>query len=903
MKTRIDLVVRMKVTRGAAARVLLSLACVLLAAPRIRTGGQTTAPPYKDHTLPIEKRVDDLVSRMTLEEKVSQMMNGAAAVERLGVPEYEWWNEALHGVARAGIATVFPQAIGLAATWNPELIHEVADATSTEARAKHHEFVRRGERGRYKGLTFWSPNINIFRDPRWGRGQETFGEDPYLTSRIGVAFVRGLQGDDPKYLKVAATAKHYAVHSGPEPERHSFDAKADERDMRETYLPAFRALVVEGRAEGVMCAYNRTNGEPACANRKLYDILRREWSFGGHVVSDCAAIEDIHKHHRFTKTEAEASALAVKTGTDLTCGREYRSLVQAVKDGLISEAEIDVSLKRLLRTRFRLGMFDPPEMVKYAGIPYSANDSAAHRALSLKAARESVVLLKNENRALPLSKEIKTLAVIGPNADAPDVLLGNYNGQPSKSVTPLEGIRAKVSPATKVLYSAGMYQTGTLVEPVAASALATGGADSRPGLKGEYFNDSELKGEPVLVRTDAQVNFNWSSISPEPRVKEDNFAVRWTGKLTPPESGKYLLGFIGNGGARLVIDGQTIVEDFANRRTRTLTKEVELEGGRRYDVRVEYRENANHYASARLVWAPPSAARLLREDALSKAREADAVVMVMGLNPSVEGEEMDVRAEGFRGGDRTDIGLPKPQEELIKAVHALGKPVVLVLLGGSALAVNWADENVPAVVEAWYPGQEGGTALADVLFGDYNPAGRLPVTFYKSVAQLPPFEEYGMAGRTYRYFKGEPLYPFGHGLSYTRFKYDKLKLGAGRVKAGDGLRLSVDVQNVGDRAGDEVVQLYLTDVAASAPVPTRSLAGLARVRLKPGERRSISFSLAPAQMSVIDDKGRRVVEPGEFLVSVGGKQPGFEGRADAPTTGVVTGRFVVNGKTTEIPEQ
>ncbi|HEX6623261.1 MAG TPA: glycoside hydrolase family 3 C-terminal domain-containing protein, partial [Pyrinomonadaceae bacterium] len=817
MKARTNPVACSKVARRVAARALLSLVCVLLAAPPIRTGAQTSAPPYKDPSLPIEKRVDDLVSRMTLEEKISQMMNGAAAIERLGVPEYEWWNEALHGVARAGIATVFPQAIGLAATWHPELIREVADATSTEARAKHHEFVRRGERGRYKGLTFWSPNINIFRDPRWGRGQETFGEDPYLTARIGVAFVRGLQGDDPKYLKVAATAKHFAVHSGPEPERHSFDAKADERDMRETYLPAFRALIVEGRAEGVMCAYNRTNGEPACANKKLYDILRREWSFGGHVVSDCAAIEDIHKHHRFTKTEAEASAVAVRAGTDLTCGREYRSLGQAVKDGLITEAEIDVALKRLMRTRFRLGMFDPPEMVEYAGTPYSANDSAAHRALSLRAARESVVLLKNENRTLPLSKEIRTIAVIGPNADAPDVLLGNYNGQPSKSVTPLQGIGAKVSSAMKVLYSLGVYPTGALVVPVAPSAL-TGGDGARPaGLKGEYFDNKEWKGEPALVRTDADVNFNWGSISPAPRIKDDNFSVRWTGTLTAPESGKYLLGFAGNGGARLVLDGKTVVEDFANRRTRTLTKEVELEAGRRYDVRVEYQENANHYASARLLWAPPSGGRMLREDALAKAREADAVVMVMGINPAVEGEEMDVKAEGFRGGDRTDISLPKPQEELIREVHALGKPVVLVLMGGSALAVNWADEHVPAIVEAWYPGQEGGTALADVLFGDYNPAGRLPVTFYKSVAQLPPFEEYGMAGRTYRYFKGEPLYPFGHGLSYTRFKYDKLKLGASRVKAGDGLRLSVDVQNVGDRAGDEVVQLYLTDVAASVP--------------------------------------------------------------------------------------
>jgi beta-glucosidase len=889
--------------RRSVALLCASLAAVsgLVQAPAARSQG--AVPDYRNPMLPFERRVDDLLGRLTLEEKISQMMNAAAAIERLGIPEYEWWNEGLHGVARAGVATVFPQAIGLAATWDTELIRSVADVVSTEARAKHHEFARRGERGRYRGLTFWSPNINIFRDPRWGRGQETYGEDPHLTARLGVAFVRGLQGDDPKYLKVVATPKHYAVHSGPEPERHGFDAVASERDLRETYLPAFRATIVEGRAEGVMCAYNRTNGEPACASRRLFDILRREWAFGGHVVSDCGAIEDIWKHHRFVGTEAEASAVAVKAGTDLTCGREYSSLIQAIKDGLITEAEIDSALRRLLLTRFRLGMFDPPAMVEYARIPFSANDSPAHRALSLKAARESIVLLKNERDTLPLRKNVKTIAVIGPNADAPDVLLGNYHGQPSKSVTPLAGIREKVSPATKVLYSAGLYSTGSLVEPAAASALNSGDAAPSTGLRGEYFANREWKGEPLVVRTDAQVNFNWGSLAPAPQVPADNFSVRWTGKLVAPESGKYLLGFAGNGGARLLLDGKAIVEDLDNRWTRTVTKEIELERGRQYDVLVEYRENANHYASAKLVWRPPSGERLLREDAIGKAREADVVVMVMGINPSVEGEEMDVRVEGFRGGDRTDIALPRPQEELLREVHALGKPVVLVLLGGSALAVNWADEHIGAIVKAWYPGQEGGTALAEVLFGDYNPAGRLPVTVYKSVAQLPPFDDYRMEGRTYRYFRGEPLYPFGHGLSYTRFKYDNLKLSARRVRAGEGVTVSADVQNVGARAGEEVVQLYVTDVAASVPVPLRSLAGFKRISLKPGERRVVSFTLAPAQLSVIDERGRRVVEPGEFIVSVGGKQPGLTGRADTRTTGMVTGQFTVAGQAAEIPER
>jgi beta-glucosidase len=867
-----------------------------------RASGQEQSPPYKDPSLSIEKRVDDLVSRMTLEEKVSQMMNAAAAIERLGIPAYDWWNEGLHGVARAGYATVFPQAIGLAATWNEDLIRRVADVTSTEARAKHHEFARQGERGRYKGLTFWSPNINIFRDPRWGRGQETFGEDPYLTSRLGVAFVKGLQGDHPRYLKVVSTPKHYAVHSGPEPERHSFDALASKGDIEATYLPAFRAVVEEGKAEGIMCAYNRTNGEPCCASQTLYDILRKEWGFKGHVVSDCGAIDDIYKFHRFAKTEAEASAISVKAGTDLSCGSEYRSLVQAVKDKLISEAEIDVSVKRLMTTRFRLGMFDPPETVPYAQIPHSVNTSPAHRELSLRAARESIVLLKNENDTLPLKKDIKTIAVIGPNADADTVLFGNYNGQPTRSVTPLAGIKAKVPPATKVLYALGSTLTGEVGAPVPAAALS--------GFKGEYFNNKELQGEPVLVRTDEQINFDWSRGRPAPQINEDNFSVRWTGKFTPPESGAYQLGAMADDGVRLYLDGQLLVDAWGGNQPsqiRTVMKEVSLEAGRAYDVRVEYYEDIRG-AIAKFMWSFPRFTERITEEAVSMAKQADAVVMVMGISPALEGEEMTVKVEGFRGGDRTDLSLPKQQEGLIKAVQATGKPVVLVLLNGSALAFNWADENVPAIVEAWYPGEEGGTAIADVIFGDYNPGGRLPVTFYKSVDQLPPFEDYGMKGRTYRYFKGDPLYPFGFGLSYTRFRYENLKLSAQRIKAGDEIKVSVDVVNAGSRAGDEVVQLYLSDTTVSGPIPMtdfaiapiRSLAGVKRVFLEPGQKQKVSFTLAPAQMVTIYNSGRTTLEPGDFIISVGGKQPGFMGRADAKTTGVVTGRFTVTGRFLEI---
>jgi beta-glucosidase len=542
-----------------------------------------------------------------------------------------------------------------------------------------------------------------------------------------------------------------------------------------------------------------------------------------------------------------------------------------------------------MKARFQLGMFDPPEMVPYSKISMSENASPAHRELSLKASRESIVLLKNQNNALPLRKDLKTIAVIGPLADNLGVLLGNYNGQPTRYVTPLAGIQAKVGSTTRVLYSPALYAPGVVVEPVPSSMLSSNG----PGLRAEYFNNRELKGEPSLVRTDAQVNFDWGARSPGQGIGEDNFSVRWTGKLQAPESGKYTIGIAGNGGMRLVVDGQTVVEELTNRRTRSVNKEISFEAGRSYDIRLEYFENANQYAAAKLNWAPPGGDKSLKEDALKKSREADAVVMVMGITPSVEGEEMDVKVEGFRGGDRTDITLPKPQEDLIREVQALGKPVVLVLVGGSALAVNWANDNVPAILDAWYPGEEGGTAIADVLFGDYNPAGRLPVTFYKSISQLPAFTDYSMQGRTYRYFKDAPLYPFGFGLSYSNFKYSGLKFSSKQISSGENLTVTVDVTNSGKRAGDEVVQMYITDLVAKYPVPIRSLAGIKRVALKAGERQTVTFTLKPDQMSVVDDNGKRLIEPGEFLISVGGKQPGFTGSADASTTEVVMGRFMV----------
>jgi beta-glucosidase len=853
---------------------------------------------YLNPALPREERVNDLISRMTLEEKVSQMMNAAPAIPRLGIPQYDWWNEALHGVAFSGVATVFPQSIGLGATFDPQLVNRVGTVISDEARAKYHEAQRRGNYNRFYGLTFWSPNINIFRDPRWGRGQETYGEDPYLTSRLGVAFVNGLQGDDPKYLKVVSTPKHYAVHSGPEPERHRFDAAATERDLRETYLPAFRATVLEARAASVMCAYNRMNGEPACANTHLLgDTLRGEWGFNGYVVSDCGAIDDIYKRHNFSKTAEEASALAVKRGTDLECGDSYKALVNAVKQGLISEAEIDRALKRLFDARFRLGMFDPPELVPYAKIPFSANDSSEHRQLALDAARESIVLLKNENNTLPLRKDLKSIAVIGPNADEVQVLLGNYNGQPSRATTPLAGIRQRVSPQTKILYAVGTTLTEVSAVPVPASFLR--GPQGESGLKAEYFSNKELKGAPVLTRVDREVDFDWGMMNPVPGVPADDFSARWTGKLVPAMTGKYRFGAIADDGVRVYLDGKLIAEDWTEHAPATVTGEVTLEAGKSYDIKMEYFESKIG-AVARLVWQPPV---VKVEDpyaeAIRVAKQADTVVLVLGLSPRLEGEEMNVREPGFLGGDRTEIKLPARQQGLLEAVAATGKPVVLVLLSGSALAVSWANEHVPAIVQAWYPGEEGGTAIAETLFGDYNPAGRLPVTFYKSVDQLPAFDNYAMDGRTYRFFKGEPLYPFGHGLSYTRFKYSRLTISS-RVAPTENVLVSAEVENSGMREGDEVVQLYVTDLDASVRVPIRSLAGVERVHLKPGERRVIRFTIEPRQLAVITNDGRTVVEPGDFKITIGGKQPGFTGTADAITTSFIEGRFSVTGPAREL---
>ena len=824
----------------------------------------------------VEERVEDLVSGMTLEEKISQMVHDAPAIERLGIPAYGWWNECLHGVARAGIATVFPQAIGLAATWDVPLMAGVAEAISDEARAKHHEFLRRGVRQLYTGLTFWSPNVNIFRDPRWGRGQETYGEDPHLAAAMGVTFVRGLQGDDADVLKTVATPKHFAAHSGPESDRHHFDALVSERDLRETYLPAFEACVKDGKAVSVMGAYNRLNGEACCASPTLLQkILRDEWGFEGYVASDCWAINDIFGGHGLVGTPAEASALAVKMGCDLECGCAYPALLEAVEQGLIDEAVIDRAVARLFAARFRLGMFDSPGQTRYGQIPFEVNDSPAHRELALRAARESIVLLKNEpapgwhghRPLLPLPKDLKSIAVIGPDADDLAVLLGNYCGTPSAAVTPLEGIRRKVAPRAAVYCAQGceLAPGVPLLQVVPSACLRPTGGHTGHGLAVIYFRDRHFS-EAAFERVDPLVDFMWRDASPLGGYGTEPFAATWTGVLIPPVSGTYHLGARASSGFSLWLDGRELL-DFAthDHETFTRTATVELQAGRLYDVRLDY-INAGRDPKVQLLWAVPGQDHAAA--ALEAAQKAEVVVMVMGLSPSVEGEEMPVHVEGFAGGDRTDIGLPATQEALLRQIHATGKPVVLVLMGGSALAIDWAQAHVPAILCTWYPGEEGGTAVADVLFGDYNPGGRLPVTFYRSVEQLPPFDDYNMAGRTYRYMTEEPLYPFGFGQSYTTFEYSDLRISPPRMGPGGAVQVAVDVANVGEVAGDEVVQLYISHKGSAVSRPVKELKGFGRISLAAGERRTVTFILPATQLRYWGGDGW-VLEPGTVMVQVG----------------------------------
>ncbi len=893
----------MKVEKIMLRMKLAALVLALCLFGGLRVHAQTSAPadaPYKNSALPIDVRVDDLVARMTLEEKASQLVNQARAIPRLNVAEYDYWSEGLHGVAAAGVATVFPQAIALGATWDAPLLHDVAIVIGTEARAKHHEAVRQGRHNIFEGLTFWSPNINIFRDPRWGRGQETYGEDPFLTGRMGVAFVTGLQGDNPKYLRVVSTPKHFAVHSGPESTRHKADVKVSKHDEEDTYLPAFRATIVDGHAASTMCAYNSINGQPACASDfLLQDTLRGAWRFNGFVVSDCGAVVDIWSGHAFTKTKQEAAAISLKKGMDNECvdfthkvpdNSDYVKYLDAVKQGFLTEKEIDIALRRLFRARFLLGMFDPPEMVPYAQIPYSENDSEVHRLLSLKTSRETMVLLKNDG-ILPLTTAPKTIAVVGPLADNKRVLEGNYNGTPSRATSALEGIKKQFA-TSAVTFTPG---TRFLRDPQPVPASLFTSPDGKPGLHGEYFKNKELTGPPAVTRTDMSIDFNFIR-QPIPGFSSgafsaDNFSARWTGFMTPTESGTYQLGLRADDGFRLWLDGKMIAEDWTTHGVSTKMADVKLEKGHKYAIKVEYFQGEGD-AIAQMVWNNELAAKPL-DDAVTAAKKADVVIAVVGITSDLEGEEMSVQIEGFMGGDRTSLDLPREEEQLLEAVKATGKPLIVVLMNGSALSVNWADKNANAILEAWYSGEEGGTAIADTLSGVNNPSGRLPLTFYTGVSELPPFDDYSMNNRTYRYFTGKPLYPFGHGLSFSKFEYSNLKLSASQLQAGDSLRVDADVKNSSQREGDEVVQVYL-NFPKVAGAPLRALRGFTRVHIAAGETAHVRLNLNKRDLSLVDEAGNRIVAPGSYTLSVGGGQPG----TSAPTAEAA---FTINGKL-DLPE-
>ena len=861
--------------------------------------------PYLDPSLPAEQRAADLVGRMTLEEKVSEMMNSSAAIPRLGVPAYNWWNEGLHGVARAGYATMFPQAIGMAATWDGPLLKDIGTVISTEARAKNNEALRHNNRSIYYGLTFWSPNINIFRDPRWGRGQETYGEDPYLTAQMGVNFVEGLQGDNPRYYRAIATPKHFAVHSGPESERHRFNVDPSPHDLWDTYLAAFRATIVDAKADSTMCAYNAIYGQPACGSDLLMQtVLRGYWNFQGYVTSDCDAVADFWQPnaHRTSPDSAHASADALLHGTDTDCGDNYKTLADAVHEGLISEAEIDVSLRRLFVARMKLGMFDPPAMVPYTRIPFSEVNSPAHQALALKAADEAMVLLKNDG-TLPLqAAKYKTIAVIGPNAASVAALEGNYNGTPRNLEMPVDAVSAAF-PQARVIYEQGSPYVEGADAPAPRTLFRPAAGAKAEGLKAEYFAGDDFQGVPVISRIDPQIDFDWTSASPLPGNSREGFSVRWSGVMVPPASGKYdftlqmercrLCG--GKDHVTVKVDGKEVAGitnaspamghgfSHLNGPSGAVAEThpdgppqftLDFSDGRAKTIEIEMtRSSGMMGAGLALDWHPPAGVLLKR--AVDAARKADVVVAMVGLSPRLEGEEMPIHLEGFSGGDRTDITLPAAQKDLLEQLAATGKPLVVVLLNGSALAVNWAEEHANAILEAWYPGEAGGKAIADTLAGKNDPSGRLPVTFYRSLDELPPFTDYSMKNRTYRYFTGKTLYDFGYGLSYTKFSYSNLKLSSETVNAGDTLTVEAEVRNTGGVAGEEVAELYLIPPrnGNDGLSPHLQLEAFERVYLLPGETKMVRFELRPRQLSEVNAKGERWVQPGAFAVSVGGSQP------------------------------
>lgn len=810
-----------------------------------------------------------LLREMTLEEKVSQMLYNSPAIQRLNIPAYNWWNECLHGVARAGNATVFPQAIGMAAMWDKNQMFRIADAISDEARAKHHNFVKNGKRGIHQGLTMWTPNINIFRDPRWGRGMETYGEDPYLTGELAVPFIKGLQGDNPNYYKVIATAKHFVVHSGPESSRHSFDARVDDYDFYTTYLPHFKKTVQKAGVYSVMCAYNRFRGTPCCGDKFLENLLRNDWGFKGYIVSDCWAIRNFYEKgkHEVVNTKTEAAAMAVKAGTDLNCGDTYPALVEAVEQGLITEAELDLSVERLLLARLKLGMLEQTDPTPWSNIPLSIIDSDKHKNLALEAAQKSIVLLKNKNNTLPLKNNMKRIAVIGPNAHNVDVLLGNYHGYSDYYTTVFEGVK-KRNPNAEVLYAPGsrLADELPLFDVVPSRYLFTNEQCRENGLVGHYFANSQFKGLPKITKTDKEIDFKWWGKTPDLSLSPDTFSVTWTGVLVPPVSGMYYLGADGHFGYELYVN-DSLLAKYANEfHNKIEYGEYYLEEGKVYNIKLNYFQKKSDNASVKLLWDMPRPKLL--NDALNIAKKSDVVILALGLSPLLEGEEMKVKVNGFVGGDKVLLDLPDAQKRLVDAIKKTGKPVVMVLLNGSAITFMDDAKKVDAVVEAWYPGQSGGDAVASVLWGDYNPAGRLPVTFYKSVTDLPPFDDYNMKGRTYRFFDAKTQFDFGYGLSYTKFKYSKLFI-SDKVMENTPIDVKFDITNIGDRDGDEVCQLYLQANGSK----TISLQGFERVNIAKGETKTISMQLSPQQIEDMMGQPIDKLSNTKFSIIVGGVSP------------------------------
>lgn len=855
-----------------------------------------STPAYLNPSLPAVVRARDLVSRMTLEEKASQMVNEARAIPRLKVPAYNWWSEALHGVAVNG-TTEFPEPIGLGATFDVPAIHQMAIAISEEGRAVYEENVHDGNSIIFHGLDFWAPNINIFRDPRWGRGQETYGEDPFLTSRMGVAYITGMQGDNSKYFRVIATPKHFDAYSGPEPTRHFADVDVSLHDWLDTYQPAFRAAIVQGHADSIMCSYNAVNGVPSCANSYLLQKqLRENWGFQGYVVSDCAAVHDIFSGHHYRPTLAQAAAIAVEHGMDNECidftgvkgDEDYKPYIEAVQEGYLSMQALDQALVRLFTARIKLGLFDPQGMDPYADTPTSELNSPAHRNLARKLADESMVLLKN-NGILPLKPgSVHSIAVVGPLADQTGVLLGNYSGIPTHTVTVLEGLKAEY-PNTKITYVPGTQFLSDQASPVPSSLLTT--PDGKPGLLASYikWNLGMITGgnhvKLITSRLEPNVNLNASNM-PAQMVGQKSVGVNWRGYITPNVSGHFLLGVRADGYATVKFNDRTILMQYLTNRPEIKLGYVDLQKGVRVPIEVSYGARLAKAPVAQLVWArvnnQPSPA------AIAAAKKSDVVIAVVGLTSQLEGEEMPVDQPGFLGGDRTNLQMPGPEEALVQAMVATGKPVIVVLTNGSALAVNWINQHASAILESWYAGEEGGAAIADTISGKNDPAGRLPVTFYANVNQLPNFENYSMANRTYRYFTGKPLYPFGYGLSYTTFRFSDLKIAHALVAAGDPVEASATVTNTGRVAGDEVVQLYLK-FPPVAGAPQIALRGFTRIHLNPGQSQQVHFLLDKRNLSMVTTLGQIIIAEGNYTLSIGGGQP----NTVAP---VVIGHFHVNGQ-------